>query len=201
MQDVIDFVLKMPEDVIYLIFLIASLPLAFVVLKITIPILNSLKPLPVYDEKIGGYRLPKRPGEKRLAYWAIVFFALQSVILTLAFSALPWWFAILLAGFVILVTWFASFLGRTKQIWTGGIIGSALVLTLGLLVNADLTNPAFWIMFLTFGASGLLIDLILSRNYRKQKAGKKSTGYWSSWGGFKRFGGGNSGGGGASGSW
>lgn len=199
MQNIIDFILQLPESIIVFVFLLIGLPLALLILKITTPILNSLKPLPVYDDTTGKYHLPRRPGEKRLAYWSIIVFALVSVTISMPLSALPWWFTLISIGIAMLLTWFASFLGRTKQIWTGGVIGSTAGFILGLLAHANFASTVFSI--LVWGVGGLLIDSILSRNYRKLRAEKKPTGFWASWGGFKRFGGGSSGGGGASGGW
>ena len=65
------------------------------------------------------------------------------------------------------------------------------------------------ILIIILGLIGLLLDFVLSKNYKKLKQKGKSTNFWSSSGGFSggsssgggSFGGGSSGGGGASGSW
>ena len=111
---------------------------------------------------------------------------------------------LLIFAFFIFI-YFASFLGRTKEFWPGGIIGGILGAVLGIIAGTIL---AFFLLVIGIGFFGLLLDYVLSRNYKKLKAAKKSTGFWSSWGGFSSggrsfggFGGGSSGGGGASGSW
>lgn len=101
-----------------------------------------------------------------------------------------WWFLI------PLIIYLAAFLGRSKTIWPGGLIG----LIIGIFL-AGLTGA------LIAGLVGLFLDWILSRNYKKLKTVGKSTGFWASGGGFSsgsgfgEFGGGSSGGGGASGDW
>ncbi len=103
--------------------------------------------------------------------------------------------------------YFASFLGRTKEFWTGGIMGGIFGAFLGIIFGS------FWTLFglaLGLGLLGLFLDFILSKNYKKLKQAGKSTGFWGSMGGFSSggrsggfggFGGGRSGGGGASGGW
>jgi uncharacterized protein len=115
-------------------------------------------------------------------------------------------FIFFIIGGIILI-WVTAFLGRTKEFITGGIIGGLLGGFFGWIAGAFLG------MTVLFGAIGLLLDYIFSRNYKKLKAAGKSTGFWSSWGGFSSkgnshssggfggFGGGSSGGGGAGGSW
>jgi uncharacterized protein len=115
----------------------------------------------------------------------------------------------LILGFFILV-YLSSFWGRSKRVWPGGVVGAILGLILGLLLGAiiwKLLLPVF------FGLFGFLLDLVLSRNYKKLKKQGRPTGFWrtkggffsgrssSGGGGFGGFGGGSSGGGGASGSW
>lgn len=104
-----------------------------------------------------------------------------------------------------------SFLARSKSWWAGGLLGvvpGAIVafssLTAGLVVAVG--GMGF----------GLLLDYILSKNYKARTASGNSTTWWgsgggffggsggfggSSGGGFGGFGGGSSGGGGAGGSW
>lgn len=115
-------------------------------------------------------------------------------------------FVFFIIGAMILV-WITAFLGRTKEFVTGGIIGGFLGGFFGLITGSFLATTVL------FGIIGLLLDYIFSKNYKKLKAAGKSTGFWSSWGGFSSkgssrssggfggFGGGSSGGGGASGGW
>lgn len=111
---------------------------------------------------------------------------------------------VFLIGLFVLV-WMAAFLGRTKEFYTGGILGGLLGGFFGLLLGGLLI--VFFLAVL-FGLLGLILDFIFSRNYQKLKAKGKPTGFFPSWGGFSSggksfggFGGGSSGGGGASGSW
>lgn len=117
-------------------------------------------------------------------------------------------FIFIFIGGLILV-YLTSFLGRTKEFVTGGIIGGLLG---GFLSWVSGGLVSILGLAVIFGAVGLVLDYIFSKNYRKLKAAGKSTGFWASRGGFssKRtsssggfggFGGGSSGGGGASGGW
>ena len=99
---------------------------------------------------------------------------------------------LIFAGLILI--YLASFLGRTKKFWPGGVLGSGLGVIFG--------QPKDWLVLaLILGAWGLLLDYIFSKNYKKLKKLGKSTGFWTSRGGFGGFGGGSSGGGGASGGW
>ncbi|OGG06031.1 hypothetical protein A2777_00755 [Candidatus Gottesmanbacteria bacterium RIFCSPHIGHO2_01_FULL_40_15] len=103
-------------------------------------------------------------------------------------------------------TYLASFLGRTKEIWPGGAIGGILGLITGVIFSTYAVALIFGIFSTLFG---LLLDFILSRNFKIRKEKGLPTNFWSSGGGFKSgggssfggFGGGSSGGGGASGKW
>lgn len=108
----------------------------------------------------------------------------------------------ILGWFIIpIIIYLGAFLGRSKAIWPGGLIGVVIGILIAGLLGA-----------VTVGLIGLFLDWILSKNYEKLKTIGKSTGFWSSgggfWtggsssgGGFSGFSGGSSGGGGASGSW
>lgn len=116
------------------------------------------------------------------------------------------WFAF------IFLTYLASFLGRSKSWWAGGVIGGVVGVIIGFI---------FWTGFLIVGAGavlavlGFIFDYIVSKNYQYRKSHGKPTDFWHSgggfWfggrggfgggGGFGGFGGGSSGGGGAGGSW
>ena len=104
-----------------------------------------------------------------------------------------------IVGFVVII-YLMSFLGRSKEWTTGGVIG----LVAGLFIKGLFLG-------IVFGILGLILDFILSNNYKKLKKKGKSTSFWKSGGGFSSgggggggfggFGGGSSGGGGASGGW
>lgn len=103
--------------------------------------------------------------------------------------------------------YFSSFLARTKNFLAGGVLGGVLGGILGFLIGSLV---ALVLSAISLGLLGLLLDYILSKNYKKLKESKKPTSFWKSWGGFSSgggrggfggFGGGSSGGGGASGGW
>jgi len=110
----------------------------------------------------------------------------------------------LFSFFIPIIVYFTSFLARTKSYYLGGVIGFVLGLIFLRLVGG-----------LIFGLLGLILDYVLSRNYKVFKSTGRRTdffgsrgGFWSGGGGFKGggggfggFGGGRSGGGGASGKW
>lgn len=118
----------------------------------------------------------------------------------------------LIAGFVIvaylLITYVAGYLGRTKEIWPGGALGAVLGAIGGFFAAAMIGLLAGALLF---GVFGLLLDYILTKNYKIRKDKGLPTGFFSTWGGFGGggsggggfggFGGGSSGGGGASGGW
>lgn len=114
----------------------------------------------------------------------------------------------LLIFLTIIFIYIASFWGRTKEFWPGGVIGGIFGAILGAIIGTIL---AFVLLIIFVGLFGLLLDWILSQNYKKLKKAKKPTSFWKSWGGFSSgggrgggfggFGGGSSGGAGASGGW
>lgn len=117
-------------------------------------------------------------------------------------------YGILFGGYIFM-TYIASFLGRTKAIWPGGAIGAALGAVGGLLLASFF---GLIIGALVFGALGLFLDFILTKNYQQRISKGLPTGFWHTWGGlssggrstrggFGGFGGGRSGGGGSSGGW
>ena len=99
----------------------------------------------------------------------------------------------------IMLIYLSSFLARSKRWWPGGVIGAVIGLIFISLAGA-----------VALGILGLLLDFLLSKNYKKLKKRGLSTSWLHSMGGFSSgkssggfggFGGGRSGGGGASGSW
>lgn len=116
---------------------------------------------------------------------------------------------VLIFGY-FLMTYIASFLGRTKEIWPGGAIGAVLGGIGGLLLFSFVLGIVGAVVF---GLLGLLLDFFLSKNYQYRASHHLPTGFWGSRGGFSSgktwgggggfggFGGGRSGGGGASGGW
>lgn len=111
----------------------------------------------------------------------------------------------------IFLSYLSSFLSRSKRWWPGGIVGAILGVILGIFLASIVTSI---LAAIGLGILGLLFDLVLSKNYKKRKAGDLPTSWWSSGGGFfggggsgssggsfGGFSGGRSGGGGARGSW
>ena len=113
-------------------------------------------------------------------------------------------YTLIILGFISI--YILGFMARTKSIWLGGIWGVILGLVLGFGFGQLL-----WTILLPIGLGlgGLILDAILSVNYRTRSSGGLPTGWRSSGGGFRGsgggfgggfggFGGGRSGGGGAS---
>ena len=113
----------------------------------------------------------------------------------------------------IFLSYLSSFLSRSKRWWPGGVIGAVLGIILGIFLASVVTSI---LAALGLGILGLIFDFILSKNYKKRKAGGLPTSWWNSGGGFfgsggsakggsgggfGGFGSGRSGGGGASGGW
>ena len=116
----------------------------------------------------------------------------------------------LVYGCIFLFAYIGSFLGRSKSWWAGGVIGAipgAILFFTSTVVLASVVF-GFGLIF------GLVLDYILSKNYRARAASGDDTSFWrsgggffggsggfSSGGGFGGFGGGSFGGGGSGGSW
>lgn len=100
------------------------------------------------------------------------------------------------------LSYLAAFFGRSKSWWLGGVIGFVLGMLAGKVPGG-----------IAFGLLGLILDYILSKNYKKWKIEHRTTKWRETMGGFRpsgssksssgfsSFGGGSSGGGGASGKW
>lgn len=105
----------------------------------------------------------------------------------------------------ILVIYATAFLGRSKHFWPGGVIGGLGGFFAGSAISTNWAITAA----VGLGIWGLLLDYLVSKNYKVRKTKGLPTSWWSSGGGFSSksgggfggFGGGSSGGGGASGSW
>lgn len=108
----------------------------------------------------------------------------------------PWGivFFFLLIGVDVLF----AFLGRTKSWWVGGVFGAIAGLVLALAFGWWLSIPVLTLL-------GLLLDYILSKNYRAYRRRWRRRFYGGGGGrrggGFGGFGGGSFGGGGARGGW
>lgn len=113
---------------------------------------------------------------------------------------------------IFVLAYLASFLARTKSWWAGGVIGSIPGIILFFTAAALLASVVFSLGLLL----GLLLDYLLSKNYRSRAASGDDTGFWGSGGGFfggsggfgssggggfGGFSGGSFGGGGSGGSW
>lgn len=94
-------------------------------------------------------------------------------------------FPIYLPFLIIFLIYIFSYLSRSKEFVTGGIVGLLAGLFTGGLFLAIL-----------FGIFGLILDFILSKNFRQAKSSGRSTGFRSTLGGFKSSGGSKSSGGG-----
>lgn len=181
---------------------------AFGVMMITlfllVPFLRGILPANLQNSLIGGILK-----NKNLALFGLL------ILLGLALLADPFFVLFRIVGpyviqFVIFallvgVVYFASFLGRTSHFWFGGVLGGALGAILGFILG-NIIDAVAW--FIILGVVGLLLDFILSANYRITKQEGQPTsfirtfgGLYSGKGGFGGFGGGRSGGGGASGRW
>jgi uncharacterized protein len=124
-----------------------------------------------------------------------IFTAIMGLFITL-------FFLYIVFPLLLIPVYLAAFLARSKSYYLGGILGFIL----GLIFHS-------FIAALILALIGLVLDYILSRNYKILKSLGKNTGFlrsrggfWtggshSGGGGFGGFGGGRSGGGGASGSW
>lgn len=117
------------------------------------------------------------------------------------------WVPVLYFLFVPL-SYLGSFLARSKSWWLGGVLGA--------IPGALFTLHSVVAGLITLGAGvfiGLVLDYLLSKNYRERKASGDDTTFWGSGGGFfggtgggssggwGGFGGGDFGGGGSSGDW
>jgi uncharacterized protein len=108
----------------------------------------------------------------------------------------------------IATIYMTSWMARSKSIWLGGIWGALVGVVFGLALGNT------WALAgLTLGLAiiGLILDAVISQNYRNRSSGGMPTTWYSSGGGFRSggssgssfggFSGGSSGGGGASRGW
>lgn len=108
-------------------------------------------------------------------------------------------------GFFLLM-WLGSVLARSKSWWAGGVVGGVV----GLIV-AIIFGIVLWtiIAFVALIIIGLVLDLLVSRNYKEHQSLGDLPAWWAgggwggggSGGGGGGFGGGGFSGGGSSGSW
>ena len=108
---------------------------------------------------------------------------------------------------IFVLSWLSSFFARSKSVVAGGLVGGAAGIGSMFLVNGLLLK----ILVVVFGpAVGLLLDWVVSRNYKKNISRGGRGGFLGTWGGFSGgsrggggfggFGGGGSFGGGGGGS-
>jgi len=120
----------------------------------------------------------------------------------------PMWLIVLLG---IITVYLMGFMARTRSVWLGGIWGVVVGLVLGLVLGSLIATI---LLPIGSGIAGTLLDLLLSRNYKKRRTAGQPTNWWRSGGGFMGpytgggssggfggFGGGSSGGGGAGRKW
>ncbi|MBU0766350.1 TPM domain-containing protein [Patescibacteria group bacterium] len=107
-------------------------------------------------------------------------------------------FAWLFFVIFILLQWIIAIIARTKSWWLGGVFGTVAGIILTLIFSWWLTIPLLAVI-------GLLLDYVVSKNYKKSRG---NVAWWAGGGkggggrgGFGGFGGGSFGGGGAGGSW
>ena len=95
-------------------------------------------------------------------------------------------------------------LAESKSYWQGGLVGGVFGLALALILGSLLVGGLLTISFTIFG---LILDYLISKNYKPGSFQRRSNNFWlggggwggGSGGGFGGGGGGSSGGGGASG--
>ena len=113
----------------------------------------------------------------------------------------------ILFGLFFLPVWVGSLLARSKSWWGGGVVGGVVGIIISFIFGFLFIGvAAIVILFLL----GLLLDWLVSKNYRSSVSSRTSPSWWAggdffggsgSSGGFGGFGGGGFGGGGSSGSW
>jgi uncharacterized protein len=90
----------------------------------------------------------------------------------------------------MMLTWLGAALARSKSWWAGGVVGGAI----GIIIIIIFAGVLWSILaFIVTTGLGLLLDFLVSRNYKAHQAHGESASWWAG-GGF--FGGGSSGGGG-----
>jgi uncharacterized protein len=112
-------------------------------------------------------------------------------------------FSIIGLATIYIISWMA----RTRSVWLGGVWGALVGAVLGLAMGNPWALAGFVI---GLALIGVLLDIMLSRNYDSRSSSGQSTGWWASGGGFRGssggssfggFSGGSSGGAGASRGW
>jgi uncharacterized protein len=118
-------------------------------------------------------------------------------------QGVDWW--VVLYALLIIPSWLASMLARSKSWWGGGIVGLLAGVIVGFIFGLVVVGVlASVILFIL----GLLFDKAVSKNYSQRKAAGLHPSWWAGGssfgggsGGFGGFGGGGFGGGGSSGGW
>lgn len=121
------------------------------------------------------------------------------------------WVVAMMFVFIALISWLGAVLGRSKEIWPGGVIG--LVSGLVLFGLSGFAFAELIVSSLFLGLLGLGFDAIVSAEHKSASKSGRSPKWWSggsgwgggssggSSGGFGGFGGGGFSGGGGGGSW
>ncbi|MDB5181352.1 MAG: hypothetical protein JWP13_115 [Candidatus Saccharibacteria bacterium] len=117
----------------------------------------------------------------------------------------PWEFIFI--ALLVLPSWLASILARTKSWWAGGVLGGIAGIVIALFVGFLFLGL---ISIIALVLVGLLFDRVVSSNYQRRASEGLAPSWWAGGthlgggggsGGFGGFGGGSFGGGGASGDW
>lgn len=122
-----------------------------------------------------------------------------------------WDIAAVIGGLLMMgisaISWLASIWARSKSWWAGGVVGGMAGGVLVFAAGAVLWSLITWGVLIV---GGLLLDFLVSRNYKSHSASGDSPSWWAggtwfggsgSGGSSGGFGGGGFSGGGASGSW
>ena len=115
---------------------------------------------------------------------------------------IPW--DLYLTALIVLPSWLAAMLARTKSWWAGGIVGAVLGVIAGLIFGFIFIGI---MSIIILAILGLILDKLVSGNYQKRVSQGLEPSWWAGGtkiggnSGFGGFGGGGFGGGGSSGSW
>ncbi len=104
-------------------------------------------------------------------------------------------FSVLFPLGIILISWMAAVLGRSKEWWPGGLIGAGAGAGVGYLFGLSLLFIG--VLAVALGLAGLLFDYVVSKNYKDYRGGGPTPPWFMGGGGFFGGGGGGFGGGGS----